>query len=100
MNLSRHTCGACGEPEALFVGSLSRCCNWALPHVSAPLAMFNSERHQGRPPKLSDEKRREMRVLRASGWPIKTIAARAGMSISQTRVICRDAAPVPEAQPT
>jgi hypothetical protein len=49
-----------------------------------------SERSCGRPSKLSEETRRQMRIDRAAGLTAKVIAAKYQMSVTQTRVIVRD----------
>jgi hypothetical protein len=89
MNLSRNTCGECGDREALFVGRVSRCCQWELPRIGGSEGDFNYVRTNGRPPKLTDAQRKAMRARRKGGAEIKVIASEFGMSISQTRVICR-----------
>lgn len=98
MNLSRNRCGSCGDPEALFVGIMSRCCGWSVTTLSPRVVQYN-ERTSGRPPKLDPEMRRQMRLDRANGLAAKTIAAKYGMGLTQTRVIVRDV-PVIHGMPT
>lgn len=89
MNLARNFCPTCKE-ETIFRGI--RCtrtgCSFVIPIKPVDFGQFNQP-SPGRTPRLSDAGLREMRIKCAAGIPRKILAGMYGMSLSQTKVICR-----------